>query len=217
MVGKYILWGSSGHAKVLADLIHEQKGEVIALFDNSSSAISVVKGVKLWHGEEGFNLWKSTQSSVTDVTALVAIGGARGEERHLISNKLRKAGLNIISVIHKKAYVAPTARLGLGCQVLANSTVASGVRIGDACIINHNASIDHECHLGIGVHVSPGATICGCAQVNDYAMIGAGAIILPRLVVGKNAIIGAGAVVTRHIENGETVVGNPAKCLNKNF
>jgi sugar O-acyltransferase (sialic acid O-acetyltransferase NeuD family) len=211
MVNKYVIWGSSGHAKVLADLIDEQKNKVIALFDNSPTATPAVKGVDLWCGEEGFEAWKKIQSSTRDIRGVVAIGGSRGEDRQLIYNRLRDAGLQIPNIIHGKAYVSPSATLGVGIQILANSTVASDVRIDGYCIINHNASVDHECILGNGVHIAPGATICGCVHIDDYSMIGAGAIVLPRLSIGRKAIIGAGAVVTKSIPPGAIVLGNPAR------
>ena len=41
--------------------------------------------------------------------------------------------------------------------------------------------------------------------------IGANATILPGITVGENATVGAGAVVTRSVEDGVTVMGNPAR------
>lgn len=41
--------------------------------------------------------------------------------------------------------------------------------------------------------------------------IGGGAIILGGITIGDGAIVGAGSVVTRNVPAGATVVGNPAR------
>jgi sugar O-acyltransferase (sialic acid O-acetyltransferase NeuD family) len=208
---KFILWGSSGHAKVLADLIREQNGEIIALFDNSERAVSIVAGVPIWYGKKGFQEWVSRQDDLHDVSAAVAIGGARGVDRLQITYLFREHGFRLPNLIHIKACIAPSVELGEANQFLANSNVASDAKIGNACIINHNANIDHECVIGNGVHIAPSATLCGCVTIDDFVLIGAGAVILPRIKIGENAIVGAGAVVTRDVPPCQTVIGNPAR------
>jgi sugar O-acyltransferase (sialic acid O-acetyltransferase NeuD family) len=208
---KFILWGSSGHAKVLSDLIQEQNGEVIALFDNSERAVSVIDGAPIWYGDKGFYKWVSTQDDLRNVSAAVAIGGARGADRLHITALLREHGLLLSNLVHEKAYIAPSAKLGEANQFLANSTVAAAAKLGSACIVNHNVNIDHECEIGNGVHVAPNATLCGCVTIGDFSMVGAGAVILPNLKIGRNVIIGAGSVVTKDVPESSVVIGNPAR------
>lgn len=211
---RYVLWGSSGHAKVLASLIALSGGRVIALFDNSDVAPAIAD-VPLYIGEAGFKLWADTMETVADVTGLVAIGGARGRDRLLIHALFRDRGLHLDSVIHPDASVCGSAKIGVGTQVLAHAIVAADARIGVACILNHRASVDHECMLGDGVHVAPGATLCGCVTVGDNVMIGAGAVVLPRLIIGSDSVIGAGAVITKNVASGVVVAGNPGRVLRK--
>jgi serine acetyltransferase len=47
-------------------------------------------------------------------------------------------------------------------------------------------------------------------------MIGTGAQVLQYLRIGKGATVGAGAVVTSDIPAGTTVVGVPARALERN-
>ena len=42
---QFVLWGSAGHAKVLAEVIVMRGGKVIALFDNNGDALSALFGV----------------------------------------------------------------------------------------------------------------------------------------------------------------------------
>lgn len=210
---RYILWGSAGHAKVLDATIRELGGRVVAVFDRDPDAERALPEAEFFVGDAGFEAWHERRDDVSTYRGLVAIGGARGRDRVEIGAKFFAAGIAMPSLVHPKAHVCSTARLGAGTQVLANATVASDSSIGAACIINHNASIDHECRLGEGVHVAPGATLCGCIVVECFAFIGAGAVVLPRLKIGNGSIVGAGAVVTRDVPPGVVVVGNPATIL----
>lgn len=205
-----VLWGSAGHAKVLASLLGLGGGRVLALFDNNPQAQSSLPEVPLFHGEGGFARWLE-QRGATPTHGWVAIGGTRGSDRLLLQAKMRKAGILMPPLVHPDASLCATASLGEGSQVLAQAVVAADARVGAACIVNHKASVDHECVVEDGVHLAPGATLCGCVVVERCAMIGAGAVVLPRLRIGAGAIVGAGAVVTRDVPPGMTVKGNPAR------
>lgn len=209
----YAIWGSAGHAKVLASLIALHGGRVVALFDNNYEATPVLPNVPLYIGENGFKQWVNETQELNNTAGLVAIGGQCGRDRITIQLLFKRHGMLLPSVVHPSATVCATAQLGAGTQIFAQAVVAAATRVGAACIVNHHASIDHECTLGDGVHVAPGGTLCGCITVGKNAMIGAGAVVLPHLVIGPDAVIGAGAVVTRNVDPGMVVVGNPARTI----
>jgi sugar O-acyltransferase (sialic acid O-acetyltransferase NeuD family) len=215
MVKAIIFWGASGHAKVLQEFMPALGYELVAVFDNNPNLATPFPGVPLFIGMEGFLNWKR-QWGTKDCAFLTAIGGSRGQDRLEIQRFLEDQGLVGAVAIHPTAFVAETAQLSPGCQVLAHAAVSAEVRLGAACIINTSASVDHESNLGDGVHIGPGATLTGCVSVGDYSMIGAGAVVLPRIRIGTNAVVGAGAVVTKDVADGTVVCGNPARELSSN-
>lgn len=131
----------------------------------------------------------------------------------MLQDLMTRHGLRVEPLVHPLSFIASSAVLGDGTQILAHALVAADAHLGAACIVNHKASVDHECQLADGVHVAPMATLCGCVNVAACAMIGAGAVVLPRLHIGRGSIVGAGAVVTRDVPDQVIVVGNPATIL----
>lgn len=204
-----VFWGATGQSLVLEELVASLGYQLVALLDRNPELLSPFPNVPLFHSEAALQHWRSGRTGPD--FALVAVGGANGLTRLELLERLVVLGFEIPIAIHPRAQVSPSARLGVGCQVLAGANLAARVQLGRAVIVNHLANVDHECVLGDGVHVAPGATLCGCVQVAEGAFIGAGAVVLPRLRLGRNAVVGAGAVVTRDVPAGATVRGNPAR------
>jgi sugar O-acyltransferase (sialic acid O-acetyltransferase NeuD family) len=194
---------------VLREFLPALGFELLACFDNNTNVRPPFADVPLVGDWSAFASWRRKFPGT--IACIVAIGGARGEDRVKIQHRLSAEGLNPISLVHPTAFVAANASYSAGSQILAMSAVCTSTSLGEACIINTRASVDHECVLGNGVHIGPGATLCGEVHVDDFAFIGAGATVLPRVRIGRNAVVGAGAVVARDVAPGVCVAGVPAR------
>ena len=207
-----LVWGCSGHARVLLDLIAAKGGHVVAFVD-ARPVPSLLAGAPVLAGHSGFSGWaRAIAGDISTACGVIAIG-RQGPDRLYVLDQFAAVGLALPVLIHDSASVSPSAVLGQGSQVLAQAVVAAGAVLGDACIVNHRASVDHECRLADSVTVAPGATLCGNVCVGRDVFIGAGATVLPRVSIGAGAMVGAGAVVTRDVPAGAVVVGNPAQVV----
>jgi acetyltransferase-like isoleucine patch superfamily enzyme len=89
--------------------------------------------------------------------------------------------------------------------------------------IGSNVAIGSGAHLSAGSHASddPDVAVIHQARVSigikveDNVWIGSGAQILDGVTVGRNSIIGAGSVVTQDVQPYTTVLGNPARVVQK--
>lgn len=201
-----LVFGASGHAKVVIDIIEKQGLFEISCIvdDNLTLKGGAFEGYSIIGDKDDLMALAARPRNV-----VVAIGsnGARRE----VAAWLEDQGFALMAVIHPSAQLGREVFVGPGSVVMANAVINSAARIGKNSIINTGASIDHDCILGENVHVAPGATLCGTVTVGNDSFVGAGATVIPNLILGEKVTVGAGAVVIRNIPDGVTVVGNPAK------
>lgn len=211
---RVVLWGGTGQAKVVRPILEHWGARVVAVFDDTPGLPAPFPDIPLFEGWAGFEGWHARHGG-RDVGFSVTIGNPHGHARLRLHERLEKAGLACVNVIHPTAFVEENATVGEGVQLMAGSVVGAQARLGRQCIINTHASVDHEDVLGDAVELAPGATLCGLVHVGARAWICAGATVLPRMRIGEDAVVGAGAVVCRHVPGGTTVVGVPARPMNR--
>jgi len=207
--GDIILWGGTGQAKVLAEFLEVIGYRLVAIFDNDKAVRSPIAAVPLYHGFDGLLDWRR-DSSNPNVSFSIAIGGARGRDRIDLQHRLEAEGMRASTLAHPTAFVAASAKIGPGSQILALACVGADATLGRAVIVNTRAGVDHDAILEDGVHIGPGATLAGCVHVGECSLVGAGAVVLPNITIGANVIVGAGAVVNKDVPSGVVVYGNPA-------
>ena len=208
-VGPVLLWGAAGHARVLRDALAGLGGQIVALIDRAP-VLPPWEGAPSVTGPEELGRCLAALSGPLP-RFLVAVGGARGDDRLAIAAQLEVAGLAPLTLVHPAATVEPSARLATGAQVLAGAIVGAGAAVGPQSIVNTRASLDHDSCLGPGCHLAPGVTVCGETRIGAGVFIGAGAVIGPKLIIGDGAVIGAGSVVLKHVAPGARVLGVPAR------
>ena len=196
-----ILYGASGHAKVVLDICLKN-GEVITMVLDDDIKKKDLLGYAVKHDVK--------DDVLVDQRMIISIGN--NKVRKEISSKIKA---DYVNAIHPSAVVDPTVTFEKGTVVMANAVVNSHSQIGNHCILNTASSVDHDCNLEDFVHISPKATLCGGVSIGEGTQVGAGAIVLPNVKVGKWCKVGAGAVVLKDVEDYTTIVGNPGRILIK--
>ncbi len=209
-----VFWGATGQARVLREALGPSGYKFLAIFDNRRLP-SPFEDVPIHLGRKGFETWLAQRHDRNELCGCVAIGGAHGADRLDMQLWLSARGVAPLTVVHPRAFVASSASIGRGSQILALAAVCANARLGRSVIVNTSASVDHDCVVGDGVHVAPGAHVTGEVKIGEHAFIGAGAVVLPGIHIGSGAVVGAGATVTSDVPPGQTVVGTPAKILRR--
>lgn len=193
-----ILYGASGHCKVIIDIL-EALGEHIDFIVDDNPSITDLCGYSV-----------RRNIGVYD-KAIVSIGSADIRKRIVSTIRVGK----YLTAVHPSAVVSSRAEIAEGSVVMQGSIIQSGTRIGKHCIINTSAAVDHDCCIGDFVHVAPHCTLCGDVTVGEGTWIGAGTTVIQGIHIGKNCYIGAGSVVVKDIPDGSLAYGNPCRIREK--
>lgn len=189
------LYGASGHAKVIMDILEANQIKIEGLIDDNPE-VNELLGYPVFHQRN-------------DLSPLIISIGNNGIRKKIAENISAEFG----TAIHPSAIVSPKATVDVGSVVMQGAIIQSCVKIGKHCIINTGASVDHECIIGDYVHISPHATLCGNVQIGEGSWIGAGTVILPGVKIGKWSVIGAGSVVTKDFPDCIVAVGNKCRII----
>ena len=187
------LFGASGHARVIMDIIAAQGDSVGCLYDDSPRCAAIPGVPVLAAGD-------------ADVQGPLIVSIGSNTARRLVAARMPQ---RFAVAVHPSAVVSPSASVGEGSVVMQGAVVQADARIGRHCIVNTGASVDHECIVGDYAHISPHATLCGNVHVGEGAWIGAGAVVIPGVSIGKWCVVGAGSVVVRDIPDGVVAFGSP--------
>ncbi len=139
-----LIVGAGKHGQVVAE-VAEACGydKIDFLDDNSPDAIGETDRI-----EELVREYDGT---------VVSIGNSA--IRKNLVHRLQSINAPIVSLIHPKAFVAPSAIIGSGSIVLPGAMIHTNASIGIGCIISIGALIDHDAVVEDFGHVNTGAIV----------------------------------------------------------
>ena len=190
------LYGASGHAKVIIDILKSQNKEIDGLVDDNEAIKEIV----------GYPV---SQSLPDNSSLIISIGA--NKTRKKVAEKLRHNKFE--TAVHSSAILSEYSTLDEGTVVMQGAIIQSSCKIGKHCIINTGASVDHDCQIGDYVHLSPQSILCGNVTIGEGTWIGAGTTIIEGVTIGKWCVIGAGSVVTKDIPDNRLAVGNRCRII----
>ncbi len=213
----FLIVGAGGHGRVVLEIAQAAGAAVgsapgsslrcIGFVDANPELVgTTVGGVPVLAGPHQLPRLKSQASH-----AIVGIGD--NISRQAYARRLTELGFTLITLVHPRAVVSPSARLGKNVVVCAGSVVGTEARVADSAIINTSAVVDHECEVGEAAHICPGVALAGRVRVGALATVGTGSSVIPCRQIGASAVIGAGTVVIVDIPAGATAVGVPSRII----
>lgn len=140
--------------------------------------------------------------------------------RRMLVDRCLNDGIELFSIVAPNAVIMDDVQLEPGSLLAPFVLLTSNIRVGRCFHANMHSYVAHDCVIGDYVTFAPGVKCNGNVRIEDEAYIGTGAILRQGapdapLVIGRGAVVGMGAVVTKSVPPGVTVIGNPARPMQR--
>jgi len=211
MNDQIVIWGASGHARVVADIFRLNGCRIVGFLDdvNPQKHGTPFCDSQILGGQE--KLKELKRSGVERI----CIGIGSGQARLQLSPIAEQAGFTLVSAIHPQAVIASDAVIGAGAVVAAGAVINPNARLGRNVIINTGATVDHDCIIEEGAHICPGTHLAADVKVGKLAWIGICSAVVEKITICAHVMIGAGSVVVKDLPEGVVAYGNPARIVRK--
>lgn len=210
---RLLLIGAGGFARETAEVVHAINRErrvwdLLGFLDDDETL----------HGSEKEGL--PVLGAIADVrrfpdaSVVVCTGSPRNNfSRRQIVRSLGMAPSRYATLIHPRAVVPRSARIGPGTVLLSSVVLTAAVSVGSHVAVMPSVVLTHDNVVGDFVTFGAGAQLAGTVSIGEGAYIGAGSMIRENLSVGAWSLVGMGAVVTRDVPEAEVWAGVPARRL----
>ncbi|HRN71594.1 MAG TPA: acetyltransferase [Ginsengibacter sp.] len=204
-----ILIGYSGHGYVAAGILQKMGKKPIAYCDSEKKEYNPFSLEYL-----GSERDSAVSAQIPDKGFFVSIGD-NGIRKKVIE-ALEKQGKTPLTIIHPDTSIDPSAFIdNSGVMISAGVRINPLAQIGKGAVLNTGCIVEHECIIGDYAHIGPGTILCGNVKVGEGTFVGAGSVVRQNITIGNNVLIGAGAVVVKNVPDNCTMIGNPARDMNK--
>lgn len=213
----YGVYGASGYGREVMPIARDQLRRVGVdterlVFIDDKPGPERVNGQRLL----GFNQFLDEPAD----EKFVVLAISNGRIRETLAERCRIAGVSPWTVIASNSIQLDAVELGEGAVLSPFVALTSNLRIGRCFHANIYSYVAHDCVIGDYVTFAPSVQCNGNVVVEDHAYIGTAAVLKQGqpgapLIIGKGSVVGMGAVVTKNVPPGVTVVGNPARSMQK--
>ena len=206
-----IIFGASGHAKVVIDIIEKSNEySILGLLDTYRSVGDSIFGYKIL-GDIG--VLPKIVEEFPHCSIFVAVGD--NWIRSLIVKKIVHVSpdINFISIIHPNAQIGKGVKIGKGTAIMPGVIIDSDSSIGDFCIVNTGSIICHESRLNNFSSLAPNVTLGGNVEIGLFSAISISVSVIHGIKIGQHSVIGASSLVMEDCSDLQVIYGSPAKMI----
>lgn len=217
LVHRFAVFGASGCGRGVLPLVRQQLQSVQdqpfdLVFVDDTPPAEVINGQRVLT----YAQWLAEPATNRHMNIAIANSAVRQK----LAERCEADGIGFFEARAANVVQLDEVEIGPGAVLCPFVTLTSNIRIGKHFHANLYSYVEHDCVIGDYVTFAPGVKCNGNVHIEDHAYIGAGAVIKQGkpgapLVIGRGAVVGMGAVVTKSVPAGATVVGNPARVVER--
>ena len=208
------IYGTGGMGReILVQLeqmnLYQKRWNIIGFFDYFKRPGTFVDNYPVLGGSEELNEWKEPLDLI--------IGVGTPHIKKLVLEELHNEMLSFPSLVHPSVQIEDFQKINIGEGTIigAGNIFTTNINIGKYVLVNLNCTIGHDVNIGDFSTILSGCHVSGNVNINNSSYMGTGSMVVNNVNVAEKAIIGAGAVVLNDVDAEATVVGVPARPINK--
>jgi sugar O-acyltransferase (sialic acid O-acetyltransferase NeuD family) len=150
------------------------------------------------------------------VASDVVLGIADPDVKSRLFRELSRNGLLAFpTLVHPDAYVSPSAGVGAGAIIQRGCSVSVAVTVGRFVFVNMGCRIGHDAQIGDFSSLMADVDLGGHDLIEESCYFGTKCTVVPGVRIGRGVRVGAASLVVHDIVDGLTVMGNPARDIDR--